>query len=48
VVGHKLGDGVGASSEIPWRIMRPAGDHQSPLISGMCSILEPHTFGARA
>jgi hypothetical protein len=34
----------GASSEIPWRIMRAAGDHQSPLVSGMCSIPEPRTF----
>jgi hypothetical protein len=41
---HKLGDGIGGLLEIPWRIMRAAGDHQSPLVSGMCSILEPHTF----
>src|SRR5690349_13417334 len=39
--GTSSGTASGASSEIPWRIMRAAGDHQSPLASGMCSILEP-------
>jgi hypothetical protein len=45
--GTSSGTASAASSEIPWRIMRAAGDHQSPLVSGMCSILEPHRAGPK-